>query len=143
MELNYGYLYLFKQIDDCLQKRANQLLEPLGLTFSQFRVIIVLREREKDRQMTSVKDIEERLNVSHPTVIGLLRRLEEKGIVRTETGVADRRVRNVFLAKSDPAVWEYIRDKWDENETQLMAGLSREEAKTLYELLGRVLKNLS
>lgn len=140
--MNRDIGYLIKQIDDCLHKKANQELESLGLTFSQVRVLLLMREREKARLLTSHKDIEESLGIAHPTVLGLLRRLETKGFIRTETGVADRRIRNVFLAGIDASFWDALLANGAKAEKRLLAGFSKEEATTIQTMLEKILKNI-
>jgi DNA-binding MarR family transcriptional regulator len=140
--MNNDIGYLIKQLDESLHKHANRDLEPFGLTMSQFRVLLHLREREKARLMTSHKDIEAALGVSHPTVVGLLRRLEAKGFVRTETGAVDRRVRNVFLVKVKPSLWSGMHASRLNAEKKLLAGFSKEEASILVAMLKRVLGNI-
>jgi MarR family multiple gene transcriptional regulator MgrA len=134
--------YLIKQIDECLYRKANQNLKPIDLTLSQVKVLILLREREKTRQLTSHKDIEESLHVSHPTVLGLLRRLEAKGFIRTETGTADRRIRNVFLTQRDASFWDSLRTNQVAMEKLILANFSKEEKDTLRLLLTKLLHNI-
>lgn len=134
--------YLVKAIDICLHKEANRDLEPLGLTLSQVQVLLLLREREKQRQMTSYMDIEENLGISQPTAGGLLRRLEAKGFIRTEVSITDRRIKNVFLANIDPAIWETIYANGKKAEKRILAGFSKDEVDTLRLALERILANI-
>jgi DNA-binding MarR family transcriptional regulator len=134
--------YLIKQVDDCLLKKANRNLELIGLTFSQARILMLLREREKAGRMTSHVDIEESIGAAQPTVAGLLRRLKAKGFIRTEAGTMDRRVKNVFLANIDASLWETMRDFGAKTENRLLAGFSKEEVDATRGLLERMLQNI-
>ena len=135
--------YLIKQIDQNLLKEVNRNLETIGLTFSQLRVLVLLRQREKDRLMTSFRDIELNFDISHTTALGLLRRLEAKGFIRTETGHADRRVRNVYLTVNDSKVWEILDSNRLKKEKRIINGFTKDEADTLKTLLKKVIRNIS
>jgi DNA-binding MarR family transcriptional regulator len=134
--------YLIKQIDVCLQKRANQELLSVDLTFSQLRILILLRDREGKRLLTSHSDIEENLTIAHSTVIGLIRRLEAKGFVRTETSSEDRRIRNIFLANAEQLQWESIIANKDRAERTILKGFSKENIESLRIFLKKILANI-
>ena len=135
--------YLIKQIDQNLLKEVNRNLETIGLPFSQLRVLVLLRQREKDRLMTSFRDIELNFDISHTTALGLLRRLEAKGFIRTETGHADRRVRNVYLTVTASKVWEILDSNRLKMEKRIINGFTKDEADTLKTLLKKVIRNIS
>lgn len=140
MENDIGYL--IKQIDLSLLKAVNRELEAFGLTFSQLRVLVLLRQREQARLMTSFKDIELHFGTSHTTVLGLLRRLEAKRFIRTEIGQADRRVRNVHLSEVDPTFWERLDANKRLTEKRILSGFSNEEVATFQTFLKKVIRNL-
>ncbi len=63
------------------------LLEPLGLTYPQYLVMLLLWE--KDWQ--SVNDIAHRLLLETNTVTPLLKRMEQEGLVKRNTDFIDKR----------------------------------------------------
>src|SRR6185436_19111570 len=69
------------------------LLEPLGLTYPQYLVMLVLWEEGK----VSVGRLSERLYLDSGTLTPLLKRLEASGLVRRERSAADARVVDVEL----------------------------------------------
>ncbi|NVB39942.1 MarR family transcriptional regulator [Pseudenhygromyxa sp. WMMC2535] len=69
------------------------LLEPLGLTYPQYVVMLVLWERDG----CSVRSIGARLSLDSGTLTPLLKRLESNGLVRRQRSSADERVVEVFL----------------------------------------------
>ena len=71
--------FYFKRINDAMISYANNELKELDLTFSQMEVISFLIEN-KDKKIYQ-KDIERYFNLSHPTVIGLLKRLKTKELI--------------------------------------------------------------
>ena len=70
--------YLIKRINDKLAVRADAELKQYHLTMSQGRVFLYLSSR--GGQATQ-KEIETFLGVAHPTVVGLVSRMEQSGYV--------------------------------------------------------------
>lgn len=69
------------------------LLAPLGLTYPQYLVMLVLWETDG----VAVKSIGEALALDSGTLTPLLKRLESQGLVRRERSTTDERVVVVFL----------------------------------------------
>jgi DNA-binding MarR family transcriptional regulator len=69
------------------------LLEPLGLTYPQYLVMLVLWEGDG----SSVKAIGEQLALDSGTLTPLLKRLEAQGLVRRARSSEDERVVEIFL----------------------------------------------
>jgi len=69
------------------------LLEPLGLTYPQYLVLLVLWEEDG----ASVRTLSERLYLDSGTLTPLLSRLESAGLVRRERSAADARVVDIYL----------------------------------------------
>ncbi len=76
-----------------IQQRYRPLLEPLGLTYPQYLVMLVLWEQEG----IPVKSIGGRLRLDSGTLTPLLKRLESAGIVRRERQADDNRVVLIHL----------------------------------------------
>jgi DNA-binding MarR family transcriptional regulator len=69
------------------------LLQPLGLTYPQYLVLLVLWERDG----ASVKQLGERLALDSGTLTPLLQRLESQGLVERRRGEDDERVVRIHL----------------------------------------------
>src|SRR5882724_7676932 len=69
------------------------LLEPLGLTYPQYLVLLVLWEGDG----VPVKQIGERLALDSGTLTPLLKRLEHQGLVERRRGDDDERVVRIHL----------------------------------------------
>ncbi len=83
--------------------RAYQpLLEPLGLTYPQYLVMLVLWERDD----VSVRELGERLHLDSGTLTPLLKRLEEAGTVRRRRDPEDERVVRIALTDAGRALQE-------------------------------------
>jgi len=76
-----------------IQQRYRPLLEDLGLTYTQYLVMLVLWEQDGIR----VSEVGDRLLLDSGTLTPLLRRLESAGWVRRVRSQADQRVVNVVL----------------------------------------------
>ena len=114
--------YLIKRINDKLAVRADAELKQFNLTMSQCRVFLYLSSR--GGQATQ-KEIETFLDVAHPTVVGLVSRMEQNGYV---------------------TCWPCDRDMQENmhaNEEMLLAPLSPEERERLRDLLLTVAEHLT
>lgn len=69
------------------------LLEPLGLTYPQYLVMLVLWDHDGER----VSAIGERLQLDSGTLTPLLKRLEAQGYVERRRNPDDERVVEIFL----------------------------------------------
>lgn len=129
-----------KVINDHLEKNCNNDLKRFDLTISQIRVLMFLNER--NGRKTSQKDIEEYLEVTHPTVIGIIKRLESKGFIRSETDAKDRRIKNIYLTEKESQVRDHMERSRSEIEARLTSNMSAEQVDQLKSLLELVYQNL-
>ena len=70
-------------------------LDPLGITYPQYLVLLVLWEKDKQ----PVNDIAHKLFLETNTVTPLLQRMEKAGLVKRTKGKEDTRQRIVSLTK--------------------------------------------
>ena len=70
-------------------------LDPLGITYPQYLVLLVLWEKDKQ----PVNDIAHKLLLETNTVTPLLQRMEKAGLVKRTKGKEDTRQRIVSLTK--------------------------------------------
>ncbi|HEX3762183.1 MAG TPA: MarR family transcriptional regulator [Kofleriaceae bacterium] len=76
------------------------LLQPLGLTYPQYLVMLVLWERDG----ASVKQLGERLALDSGTLTPLLQRLAHQGLVERRRGDDDERVVRIHLTDAGRAL---------------------------------------
>ncbi len=88
---------LLKQINDMMEKNANNDLRGQNLTISQSGVLVLLDE--KVEKTATFKELEKRYGVSQPTMVGILNRLEQKNLVEILTDPDDRRIRMAHLTR--------------------------------------------
>ena len=131
---------LLKQINDRMKASADEGMAEKNLTLAQARVLGFLRFSGGH---ATQKDIENFLAVSHPTVVGIVNRLEKKEFVSCHVDQSDRRNKVVALTKKALELGEQIRADITRAEEQLINGFSPEEIKELTRLLSMLLRNIS
>ncbi len=77
-------------------------LDPLGITYPQYLVLLVLWEQDKQ----PVCDIGKRLMLDTNTMTPLLQRMEKAGLITRTRGKEDTRQRIVSLTKQSKALYE-------------------------------------
>ena len=77
-------------------------LDPLGITYPQYLVLLVLWEQDKQ----PVCDIGKRLMLDTNTMTPLLQRMEKAGLISRTRGKEDTRQRIVSLTKQGKALYE-------------------------------------
>ena len=88
------------------------------------------------------KDIEKKLHLTHPTVSGVLQRLESKDFIVIEPDRADRRCKRIRLTDRARRCDEAVGQAFDTLERVMCTGMSAEEQQTLLRLLDLATKNL-
>ena len=87
--------FKFKLIHEGFANMLNKQLRDEDMTFSQMILVSYLWEN-KDKKITQ-KDISQALQIKHPTTIGLLKRLEDKEMVKVVVDPDNRKYRNVAI----------------------------------------------
>ena len=131
--------YLIKGINDKLKVKADAELKQYNLTMAQCRVLTYLSSQGGQ---TTQKEIEVFLNVSHPTVVGLVSRMEQNGYV-TCWPCEDGRNKYVKLTPQAEAIDKDMQRNQLENEEMLLAPLSPEDRERLRDLLLTVAEHLT
>lgn len=108
-------------------------LDEIGVTYTQYIAMMALWESHS----LSVKEIGERLYLDSGTLTPLLKKMEAQGLVSRKRSSADERSVIVTLTEQGEALKQRALDV--PAKIGSCIPLSREEAKTLYDLLYRVL----
>ena len=132
--------FLFKVIQENADRHANQLFKPVDLTSSQVRVLKYLRQRGDIP--TTQKDLEQYLQVTHPTVVGIVQRLEQKGFIRTEFDGSDKRKKYIYRTDKEEELYEQLKNSHEAYEHLLTKGMTREQVEQLHGLLEMVYENV-
>lgn len=131
--------YLIKNINDKLKVKADADLKHSNLTLAQSRVLAFLDSR--GGQATQ-KEIEVYLEVSHPTVVGIISRMKKNGHLRCWVDETDKRNKIVALTEQARALGEEMEQRISANEKMLLASLSEADIKKLKQMLLIIYNNL-
>ncbi len=131
--------YLIKNINDKLKIKADADLKHYNLTLAQSRVLTFLDS--KGGQATQ-KELEIYLEVSHPTVVGIVTRMEQNGYLCCWLDPNDKRNKIVELTEQAKALGAEMEQRIFANEQMLLASLSKEDIKKLKQMLLTIYNNL-
>lgn len=137
--MNYGIGYQFKRINDKIKQRADADLQTHELTITQSRVLGFIMA---SGGQVSQKEIEHDLQVSHPTVVGLVSRMEQKGLLTSWVDPMDRRNKLIRATEKGRETDRQIDATVQKQDEMLIQGLSPEQVQSLESCLAQILKNL-
>jgi DNA-binding MarR family transcriptional regulator len=122
-----------------MEQSVGEALAQMELTASQGHIMGFLC-----RQSTPpcARDIEAFFRLSHPTVSGILTRLEKKGFIVLRPDQADRRCKRIHVLPKGIECHQRIVDTIHQNELRITAGFSEEERLQFSAFLDRAVKNL-
>ena len=132
--------FKFKLIHEAFANMFNNQLREDDMTFSQLMVISILWER-RDQKVTQ-KDISEALHIKHPTTIGLLKRLEEKEMVKIVVDPDNRKYRNIAITKKGEQFIEKNKERRNQMNDLLTHGMDEQEIDMLRNLLDKIIDNM-
>lgn len=114
-------------------------LAEMELTSAQGHILIYLSHRSEP---PCPKDIEEVFHLSHPTVSGLLSRLEKKEFICIKPDENDKRCKRIYLLPKGEACHQRMHNVILETEARLIQGFTPEEADIFARLLDRSIENM-
>ena len=101
----------------------------------------VVLSREEDGLPTST--ISERVQQVGGTLTGVLDRMEERGLVRRERDLRDRRIWRIWLTELGQQLQEELPPIAQDIRDRAMEGISKAEQERLSQLIDRAIANLS
>ena len=129
-----------RKIHDLVVQRANVNLKSYDLTVSQ--MLLLCYCLNFGDEFVYQRELERYFDLSHVTVIGLLKRLSENNYVRIEISETDRRQRKVFLTERAYSIAADIERQITEFEQMLTDTLSENEIRSMQKYLDIVYHNL-
>lgn len=117
----------------------NDALGKLELTASQGRIVGYLARRAG---APCARDIEEEFHLSHPTVSGILCRMEKKGFIQIRPDPRDHRCKRICLLPKGHDSHALIEKTMEENEQTLVRGFTPEEQAQFAAFLNRAITNM-
>lgn len=133
----------FHGISNALSQRMQENCEKLGLTSSQSMFLHHLWYREHIlKEPSHAKDLEAFFDIRHPTVSGILQRMESAGFVTFESSQTDRRCKTIRLTPLAEATHAEAESYIRQTEAVLTDGMTQEEIVLLRSLLAKAANNL-
>ena len=129
------------QLGNALAWFRNQKMQSKGLTSSQSDAIRFIL-RHQDEEITA-GDLMEHLGLSQSTVAGLLKRLEEKGLIERRTDGSDGRKSVIQPTQEGILLEEYLKDIAFQTENILLQGMSESAQAEFDRLLQIALDNMN
>ncbi len=126
--------FLISQLGFFSSKRFMDALEPLGIGPRDFSLMRFVDASDGQSQHA----LAERLGIPPSRMVALVDGLEEMGLLERRPDPDDRRVRGLFLTRKGRSVLEKAGKIAIDYETQLCAGINREEREQLIDLLQRL-----
>ncbi len=131
---------LIKQLNDGLEKKANNALRESGLTVTQVGVLMILLS-SSEKKMT-MKELEKHFGVSQPTMVGIISRLQAKDLVTSGQDPEDKRVKVVEITEAGLQCCRAAAVHTRTAEELIVRGFSKEEAGLFQNLLLRAVDNI-
>ncbi len=137
MTVHYGHLV--RILHWCTDQTMTSALDALELTAAQGHIMGFLAHR---KEPPCPKDIEEEFQLSHPTVSGILTRLEKKDFIEILPDDQDRRCKRIYLRPRGRECMETMHGVIHSNETRLVEGFTEEEQAQFADFLKRAISNM-
>ena len=123
----------------CTDQRMTQALMHYDLTASQGPILGYIAHRKSP---PCSRDIEEEFHLTHPTVSGLLARLERKGFIELFPDETDRRCKRIRLQSKGQQCIEIMHQTIHENERVMVQGFTETEQELFLTFLNRAIRNM-
>ena len=114
-------------------------MESMDLTAVQGHIMAYLAHAQ---QPPCPRDLEAEFHLTHPTVSGILSRLEQKGFVELRTDPEDRRCKRIFILEKGWQCHEVMHQTIQANERRIVDGFTPEEQEIFTDLLQRAIRNM-
>ena len=137
--LTYYYGHLLRVLYRCTDQSMNGALEKMDLTAAQGHIMGYLAHQ---KQPPCARDIESEFQLSHPTVSGILSRLEQKGFIEQRSDPDDRRKKRIYILPRGKECLERMHTTIQETERRITDGFTPEEQEQFALLLHRAITNM-
>ena len=137
LKTHYGFLV--RILHWCSSNAMDNAMGELELTGAQGHIMAYLAHTKTP---PCPRDLEAEFHLTHPTVSGLLSRLEQKGFVELRTDPEDRRVKRIYVLEKGRQCHEVMHQTILDNEQRIVAGFTLEEQELFSEFLQRAIRNM-
>lgn len=137
--MNTHYGHLLRVLHWCTDQAMTGALEKMDLTASQGHIMGFLAHR---KDPPCPRDVEEHFQLSHPTVSGILSRLEKKEFIQLIPDEQDRRCKRIHVLPKGRQCLENMHQVILSNENRLVEGFTEEEQAQFAQFLHRAIENM-
>jgi DNA-binding MarR family transcriptional regulator len=131
--------FILHDVARLLRKRFEQRAKGMGLTRSQWQTLAYLNLNEGIHQ----SGLAEILEVEPITLVRILDKLEERGLIERRQHPTDRRIWLLFLRDEARPLIDLMRKIGDETRAEALGGLSAAQRALLLEALTAMKSNLA
>lgn len=135
----YSMGYRIKLLSQLLSRKFQEQLDSFGLT--PFHWVVLCCLWEEDGLATS--SIGEKLQQVGGTLTGVLDRMEERGLVRRERDVRDRRIWRIWLTPEGKQLETVLPPIAQEIRDQALKGIPHDDRERFSQILDVAIANLS
>ncbi len=132
-------LPIIKQINTKARNCLKNNLKRYEITDAQFEVLIILSKNKS--KSVNQRYIEQELHLSNPTIVSLIDKLEEKGLVKRILSKNDRRQKEIVITELGEKMHEALYDDFCRSDFYLTNNMTSAETEELKRLLRIVLEN--
>lgn len=136
--LNRAVSFWIKQADLCIDRGVQHALAAHDLSSTQLKVLVLLYTHPE--QAFRQKDLEQQLQLTNPTVTGILSNMERKGLIRRVKNPRDSRSKVVELTERSHQLKDELMAFAADFEEKLTEHLSAPEREQLIALLKKLLE---
>lgn len=137
MQVHYGHLA--RLLHFCMDQALTSAVENMELTAAQGRIVGFLMHSPEP---PCPRDIELAFHLSHPTVSGLLSRLEQKGFLELRTDPQDRRCKRIYILPKGIEILDRMHLAIGEIEERIVQDFTPEEREQFARLMRRAIHNM-
>lgn len=123
----------------CTDQAMTAALAQMDLTAAQGHIMGFVSHAP---QPPCPRDIEEAFQLSHPTVSGLLRRLEKKAFLELRQDPQDKRCKRIYILPRGEACNQHMHESMEAIEEQIVRNFTEDERELFAQFLDRALSNM-
>ena len=123
----------------CTDQTMTSELEKMDLTAAQGHIMGYLSHQ---KEPPCPRDIETEFHLSHPTVSGLLSRLEQKGFIRLQPDPQDRRCKRIYIEPRGTECHQTMHQTIQDIEARLVKDFTPGEKEQFASYLQRAIANM-
>lgn len=137
-EIQHNFGFLVSDLTRLITSEFNDMMAPIELTRSQWRVVVYLHRQDG----LSQSELAELLGVGKVTIGGLIDRLEHAGWIKRRDDPKDRRTKRVYLTEKGRAIEKEMMSRGVELTKRMLRTLSKDERTSLIDMLIAVKEDL-